>query len=264
MTSYCRGVFELSAHRRPTVGDTKLSVINYDHMGWLKCDGRQLSVAEYRFLFEVIGYSFGGSGANFYLPDPAGRVPGIVGSGAGLTPRDMGSNVGEETHTLTISEMPSHNHGVNPVPGQVPTNNLTSEDTHNHSGNTGFSLTGITGTSNAGEHFHTGTTDGAGYAASSHQVAVSWTTTGTADDGGSHSHTFTTSNAGIHSHGIYDPTHRHTIENYTHSHTMNPAGGSNAHNNMQPTLFIGNMFMFSNKGPLTFENVPYTLNTNVY
>jgi microcystin-dependent protein len=39
---------------------------------------------------------------------------------------------------------------------------------------------------------------------------------------------------------IDDPTHTHTI-------VMSNQGGSNAHNNMQPTLFIGNMFIFSGK-----------------
>jgi microcystin-dependent protein len=47
MTSYIREVFTLSAHQKPTVGDTKFSVVPTDHMGWLNCDGRSLSVSSY-------------------------------------------------------------------------------------------------------------------------------------------------------------------------------------------------------------------------
>lgn len=41
--------------------------------GWLLCDGSQLATASYGNLFAVIGYTYGGSGANFLLPDFRGR-----------------------------------------------------------------------------------------------------------------------------------------------------------------------------------------------
>ncbi len=179
-----RGFFNLSAHQRPNVGDTKTSVVDIDHLGWLKCDGRALLKNEWKFLFDVIGYSFGSNTSNdFFLPSPAGRVVGYTGSGAGLTTRAMGSNFGTETHTLTVAEMPTHN--------------------------------------------HTGTTDPAGNAAESEGVS---NTLNQAQVSGSltHTHTFTTSNA----------------------------GGSNAHNNMQPTLFLGNLFIYS--GKVGYGNNPFT------
>jgi len=37
--------------------------------GWLACDGASYLVASYAVLFAVIGYTFGGSGANFNVPD---------------------------------------------------------------------------------------------------------------------------------------------------------------------------------------------------
>ena len=39
-----------------------------------------------------------------------GRISVAAGAGAGLTNRVLGATGGEENHTLTIAEMPSHNH----------------------------------------------------------------------------------------------------------------------------------------------------------
>jgi microcystin-dependent protein len=56
--------------------------------GYLMCDGRQLSTSGlYAKLFAVIGYSYGGSGANFNIPDFRGRFARYnddMGTGAAL------------------------------------------------------------------------------------------------------------------------------------------------------------------------------------
>lgn len=82
--------------------------------GWLVCDGSAVSRATYDRLFAVIGTTFGaGDGSTtFNLPDLRGRVPVGSGQGAGLTNRLLAQTLGEETHMLTITEMPSHNHTV--------------------------------------------------------------------------------------------------------------------------------------------------------
>lgn len=82
--------------------------------GWLPCDGRLLNRVEYSELFDKIGTQFGaGDGSTtFALPDLCGRVPIGLGS-TGLTDRSMGDMGGEETHTLTVAEMPSHTHVQN-------------------------------------------------------------------------------------------------------------------------------------------------------
>jgi len=82
--------------------------------GWLACNGALLDPTQYPDLFAQIGAAFGGDGVNtFALPDMRGRVAVGVGSGTGLTPRAMGDTGGEETHILTVPEIPSHHHGVN-------------------------------------------------------------------------------------------------------------------------------------------------------
>jgi microcystin-dependent protein len=85
MTSTLRTTFDLPATARPTVGDLKMSIVDADHIGWLRCDGRALSTDEYRILFAVLGYRFGGSGSTFYLPNPQGRVLGCAGTAAGIS-----------------------------------------------------------------------------------------------------------------------------------------------------------------------------------
>ena len=193
------------------VGDTKLSGLSVDHIGWLVCDGRLLNVSDYQFLFNVIGFSFGSNGPNptqFMLPNPAGRVPGIVGSGVGLTPRLMGANVGEETHTITVGEMPTHTHTVTD-PGHTHTG--TTDPTSTNSGETNNGV-GTLGTANVASY------------------------------GVNHTHTFTTNSA-------------------TTGISINNTGGSNAHNNMQPTLFIGNLFMYC--GKYNAGSYPFTTGTNI-
>jgi microcystin-dependent protein len=80
--------------------------------GWLLCNGQTVSRTTYITLFTVIGTTFGaGDGVStFTLPDMRGRISVAAGTGVGLTNRVLGAIGGEENHTLTIGEMPSHTH----------------------------------------------------------------------------------------------------------------------------------------------------------
>ena len=218
MASTLRSFASLDARGRPTVGDTKTNAITTDHMGWLYCDGRALNTSDYVQLFNVIGYQFGGSGSSFNLPAPQGRVPGFVGQADGPGPDTLwklGDISGEETHLLLLSEVPAHNHDISGGAldvsnGVVPTNNgnTSVNGLHSHTGKTVEVVDTI--------ESETVTKDGIG---------------GTAVVSGSNPRQLTLT---IDSSG-------------NHSHQIASNGGSQRHNNIQPTIWIGNLFIYGGR-----------------
>lgn len=95
--------------------------------GFLYCDGTQYPFAAYNALNMVIGtmYCDGGCAPGmFAVPDMREHVP--VGFGAGGPFSMLGSYVGENTHTLAETEMPTHMHSGSVGDG----------GNHNHNGAT--------------------------------------------------------------------------------------------------------------------------------
>jgi microcystin-dependent protein len=216
MTSVLRRTSAFTAHEKPTVGDTKTSFVTLDHLGWLRCDGRQVSKAEYGILFNVIGYTFGGSGSNFNLPNAQGRVVGHVGSNY----TDPSSNYvagdlsGQDQITLTIPQLPAHDH------------------------------TGLTGIS--GEHIHE-TND------NPPSIGLAQRT---------NSNTATTFDSST---GELDLINAAALEIYpagSHRHTIASQGSGLPISVMQPTIFMGNLFIYCGVPPKGVW--PYTTGTNIY
>ena len=76
--------------------------------GWLLCDGTSYTTAAYPELYSVLGYTYGGSGANFNVPDLRGRMPigpNSDSTTANTATRSIGTKGGD-------TRMPSHNHDI--------------------------------------------------------------------------------------------------------------------------------------------------------
>lgn len=193
-------------------GDLKWSIKISDFNGWIICDGRSLSRTTYSELFDIIGTSFGtNSISTFNIPDCRGRTLGAIGNGSGLTSRSIGDVVGSETHTMSTNEMPSHTH----------TGTTSSNGSHTHTYNdayfaeaggnqvNGNNVFGTSGSVDTDNQFRWRNADGT-YSATPTDITTS--------TNGNHNHTFTSDSTG---NGV-------------------------AFNIIQPTLFIGNVFIFTN------------------
>jgi microcystin-dependent protein len=74
--------------------------------GWALCNGQLLPINQNQALFSLLGTTYGGDGrVNFALPNLQGRAP--IHEGAGHT---LGERGGEQAHTLSIAELPTHTH----------------------------------------------------------------------------------------------------------------------------------------------------------
>ncbi len=90
----------------PFLSEIRIMSFNFAPKGWALCNGQLLPINQNQALFSLLGTTFGGDGrVNFALPDYRGRVPIHVGSSFTL-----GERGGEEAHTLSISELPTHDH----------------------------------------------------------------------------------------------------------------------------------------------------------
>jgi microcystin-dependent protein len=92
----------------PFLSEIRIMSFNFAPKGWAMCNGQLLPINQNQALFSLLGTTFGGDGrVNFGLPDYQGRVPAHVGSG--LT---LGERGGEQGHTLSIAEIPTHTHSA--------------------------------------------------------------------------------------------------------------------------------------------------------
>ena len=85
----------------------------------LLCDGASYSVSAYPALFAAIGYSFGGSGASFNVPDFRGRfLRGVDGTAsndpdkASRTAMNAGGNTGNAIGSVQEDIIKSHTHNM--------------------------------------------------------------------------------------------------------------------------------------------------------
>lgn len=148
--------------------------------GWLLCYGQSVSTTTYAALFAVIGYTYGGSGASFTIPDMRGRaVAGkddmggsaagrITAAVSGITGTTLGAGGGVEGVTLSTSQIPSHQHfslwigdggsGVAPTTTTYPSSIADRGNNYNYNieGTTNIANGGLTSATGGGA-VHTNT-----------------------------------------------------------------------------------------------------------
>jgi microcystin-dependent protein len=120
----------------PFIGEIMLTGANFCPRGWADANGQLLAVAQNAALFSLLGTTYGGDGrTTFGLPDLRGRVAIHTGQGPGLSNRNQGSKSGAENHTLTVSEMPQHTHGLrgsnNAATAKIPSGNVPAKTRRN-------------------------------------------------------------------------------------------------------------------------------------
>lgn len=222
--------------------------------GFLLCNGATLNTSSYNKLFAAIRYTHGGSGSSFKIPDLRNRF--IVGAANSYNP---GATGGANTVTLTVSQMPQHNHplgGANaphahPWSGSSGTANAPhahpaatgSGGNHAHPSGTagsGGNHNHPSGSSNnTGNHGHPGSAGGGGHA----HVYQRPNFTGTGSQGeGPSFPTYddrgaTTEGAGNHSHNVSiggGGGHAHNISvnstSSAHTHPASVSSTSSTHN----------------------------------
>src|SRR3954465_8080429 len=92
----------------PFLSEIRIMSFDFPPKGWALCNGQLLPINQNQALFSLLGTTYGGDGrVNFALPNLQGRTPMHMGSG-----HTLGERGGEQAHTLSIAEIPTHTHSL--------------------------------------------------------------------------------------------------------------------------------------------------------
>jgi len=129
---------------QPFLSEIKIMSFGYAPKGWAMCNGQFLPINQNQALFSLLGTTYGGNGqTTFALPNLQGCVPLHEGSG-----HTLGEKAGQQAHTLTISELPTHIHDFSQNTAVVSANaNATAGPPTNaywaNNGSTAYSTGGV-------------------------------------------------------------------------------------------------------------------------
>ena len=113
---------------QPFIGEIRMFGGNFAPNGWALCQGQTMAIDQNAALFQLIGTTYGGDGqSTFGLPDLQGRLPVHMGTARTGTSYVIGEKAGVEGVTLTVNQLPSHNHALQATastPSLSPSNAL--------------------------------------------------------------------------------------------------------------------------------------------
>ena len=102
----------------PFLSEIRIMSFGFAPKGWALCDGQLLPINQNQALFSLLGTTYGGDGrVNFGLPNLQSRAPIHMGGG-----HTLGERGGEQAHTLSIAEIPTHVHSANASTAASTTN----------------------------------------------------------------------------------------------------------------------------------------------
>jgi len=102
----------------PFLSEIRIMSFGFAPRGWALCNGQLLPINQNQALFSLLGTTYGGNGqTTFALPNLQGRTPIHMGNS-----HLLGEAGGEQAHTLSISEMPTHTHIANASTANGSTN----------------------------------------------------------------------------------------------------------------------------------------------
>jgi len=114
----------------PFLSEIRIMSFVFAPKGWALCNGQLLPINQNQALFSLLGTTYGGNGTvNFALPDLRARTPIHVGSG-----HTLGERGGEQAHTLSVAELPTHTHSARAINNTVADQQYPSTTTHFASG----------------------------------------------------------------------------------------------------------------------------------
>jgi microcystin-dependent protein len=97
----------------PFIAEIRIFAGNFAPRNWAFCNGQLLPIAQNTALFSLVGTIYGGDGrTTLGLPNLQGRAAMHWGSGPGLTTRRIGESGGSEFETLSLAQIPSHDHAL--------------------------------------------------------------------------------------------------------------------------------------------------------
>jgi microcystin-dependent protein len=226
--------------------------------GFIFCDGSSYGTATYPNLFLALGYAYGGSGANFNVPDLRGRVGAgkdnmggtsanrLTSAGAGISGTALNATGGTQSQSLSNSQVPDHTHTATSSTTGIAVSRATTGLSLNgaYTGATiQTALTGITVSNAATGIGVNGAYTGIG-------LGVQNTNTISGLNGVKQTQAVIDSADAIrdpgHTHSVTDPQHVHALSDPRHTHTLSDP--AHTHTLVEPSSGAGHLHSITDSG----------------